>query len=173
MKRLLSSVVLFSFFLIIFSSVTSGQTLGVVGKKFKKAEANILFGTNISTTIVVPKSDIMTAVEKAGNYVLFSIKNARVYVLDEKKISYYDKSVKIGKDKIAYIFSTSVVKEFLNSVKGTYLTFELRNPSAVTINKSGAFATAAGESGSEVFTITGDNEVLEMSIPCPPVCLEP
>ncbi|MBS3946127.1 MAG: hypothetical protein KGZ42_11550 [Melioribacter sp.] len=173
MKNLLSFFILFSFILFLSSSSINAQgKYGIVGKSFNKGEANILFG-KVMGSIQVAKSDIEKAIEKAGDYVLFGIKNSRVYVLDEKKLSLEERGFSFSRDEVAYMFSTIVVKEFLERTNGKYLTFELRyNSPKVRDPKSGQYSTSAAQSGEIVFTLTGDEETLEMALPCPPMCLD-
>lgn len=171
MKKLLSFFILFSFTLFLSSSLNAQGKFGEVGKSFTKGEANILFG-KVMGSIKVDKADVEKALEKAGDYVLFGIKNSRVYILDEKKFSFSERGFSFSKDEIAYMFSTKVVKEFLERTNGKYLTFELRYNSPKASPKSGQYSTSAAQAGDIVFTLTGDAETLEMSLPCPPMCLD-
>lgn len=171
MKRSLSLFIFISLILTITSTVTIAQgKFGTVGKTFSKGEARILFG-KVMGSIKVEKALVEKALEKADNYVLFAIKNSRVYILSENKFSLTERNISLGKNEVAYMFSTSVVKEFLNKTKGKYLTFELRyNAPVNSLNKSGELSTTSDESGSIIFTVTGDEETLEMSFICPPIC---
>jgi hypothetical protein len=171
MKKLFSFFILFSFILFISSASVNAQgKYGVVGKSFTKAEANILFG-KVMGSIQVAKSDIEKAIEKAGDYVLFAIKDSRVYVLDEKKFSLTEKDFSLGKEEVAYMFSKEVVKGFLDRTNGKYVTFELRyNSPKVKDPKSGQYSTSAVQAGEIIFTLSGESETLEMALPCPPFC---
>lgn len=172
MKKLISFSILFTFvFFLSSSSLTAQSKLGVVGKTFTKGEANILFG-KVMGSIRVAKYDIEKALEKAGDYVLFAIKDNRVLILNEKKFSLTEKGYSLAKDEVAYLISTDVVKAFLERTNGKYVTFELRYNSPKTNPKSGQYSTSAVQSGDIIFTITGDNETLEMMLPCPPACGE-
>lgn len=173
MKKLLSFFILFSFILFISSTSVNAQgKYGVVGKSFTKGEANILFG-KVMGSIQVAKTDIEKALEKAGDYVLFAIKNSKVYVLDEKKFSLTEKGFSLGKEEVGYLVSTDVVKGLLSRTNGKYLTFELRyNSPKVKDPKSGQYSTSAILSGDIIFTITGDAETIEMVWPCPPMCVD-
>lgn len=171
MKRLLSLFIFISLILTLTSTISTAQgKFGTVGKTFSKNEAKILFGKVINT-IKVEKALVEKALARADSYVLFAIKNKRVYVLDEKKIALSERNFSIGKEEVAYMFSTSVVKEFLDKTKGRFLSFEIRNnDSSKSINKSENNSTIANDSESIIFTITGDEETLEMSFICPPIC---
>lgn len=170
MKKLLSFFILFSFILFFTSSLNAQGKYGIIGKSFNKGEANILFG-KVMGSIRVAKADIEKAIEKAGDYVLFGIKNSRVYVLNEKKYSLTEREFSFSRDEVAYMFSTKVVKEFLERTHGKYLTFELRyNSPKVRDPKSGQYSTSSSQSGDIIFTVTGDEETLEYALPCPPHC---
>lgn len=170
MKKLLSFFILFSFILFFTSSLNAQGKYGIIGKSFNKGEANILFG-KVMGSIRVAKADIEKAIEKAGDYVLFAIKNSKVYVLDEKKFSLTEKGFSLGKEEVGYLVSTEVVKGFLNRTNGKYITFELRyNSPKVKDPKSGQYSTSAILSGEIIFTITGDSETIEQVWPCPPMC---
>lgn len=172
MKKLLSFFILFSFILFYSSSLNAQGKYGIIGKSFNKGEANILFG-KVMGSIQVAKADIEKAIEKAGDYVLFAIKNSKVYVLDEKKFSLTEKGFSLGKEEVGYLVSTEVVKGLLNRTNGKYLTFELRyNSPKVRDPKSGQYSTSAILAGDIIFTITGDSETIEMVWPCPPMCQE-
>lgn len=171
MKKLYSFFILFSFILFLSSSINAQGKLGVVGKSFNKKDANILFG-KVMGSIRVPKADIQRAIESAGDYVLFGIKNNRVHVLDEKKFSLTERTFSFGKSEAAYIFSKEVVKSFLERTKDDYITFELRNNSPKVSNpKGGQYSTSAVQSGEIIFTLSAGEETLEMALPCPPMCL--
>lgn len=170
MKKL-SLLMLFSILLLFLSSSLNAQgKLGTVGKSFTKEDANVLFGKVIGS-IKIPKAEVEKAVEKADDYVLFAIKDNRVYVLNEKKFSLTELGVSLSKDDVAYIFSTEVVKAFLERTNGKFVTFELRYNSAKPNTKGGQYSTSAAKSGEIIFTVTGDNETLELSLPCPPMCI--
>lgn len=170
MKRLLSFLILFSFVFFLSSSINAQGKYGVIGKSFTKGEANILFG-KVMGSIQVAKSEVERALEKAGDYVLFAIKDSRVYILNEKKFSLTEKGFSLGKEEVGYLVSTEVVKGLLNRTNGKYLTFELRyNSPKVKDPKSGQYSTSAILSGEIIFTITGDSETIEQVWPCPPMC---
>lgn len=171
MKRLLSLFIFISLILTLSSTITTAQgKFGTIGKTFSKNEAKILFG-KVMGSLKVEKALVEKALARADNYVLFAIKHSRVYILGENKFSLTDKNFALGKEEVAYMFSTSVVKEFLDKTKGKYLTFELRyNRPVNSLNKSGELSTTSDETGSIIFTVTGDEETLEMSFICPPIC---
>ncbi|MEW6508779.1 MAG: hypothetical protein AB1432_13650 [Bacteroidota bacterium] len=171
MKKLFSFFVLFSFILFFASATVNAQgKFGTVGKSFNKGEANILFG-KVMGSIRVAKTDIQKAIEKAGDYVLFAIKNSRVYVLDEKKFSLTERGFSLDKNEVAYMFSKEVVQAFLDRTHSRYVTFELRYNAPKSNPKSGQSSTAAVQSGDIIFSVTGDEETLEMALPCPPMCI--
>jgi hypothetical protein len=171
MKKLFSFCLMVSVLLVIASSVTVAQTnLGVVGKKFTRNDANVLFG-KVTASIQVSKAEIESAVARAKEYVYFTIKNNRVVVLSDRRMPLNETSFTWEKGTVAYLLSKSVVEDFINNTKSRILTFELRSSAPVSvINKSGLLSTTSDGSSSTVFTISGDEETLEMSLPCPPMC---
>lgn len=150
MKRLTSLCFLISFVLVISagSSLAQGK-FGVVGKKFNKQEANILFGKVIGT-VKLTKAEMKEAIANAKEYVLFAVKNSRAHLLDEKKISLNAKNkISLRQDEKAYAFSKNVVEDFVNTSTADVFTVEVR---------------------ASVLTVSDGFSTLEMATVCPPIC---
>lgn len=150
MKRLTSLCFLFSFVLVIFAGSTFAQgKLGIVGKKFNKQEANILFGKVIGT-VKLTKAEMKEAIANAKDYVLFAVKNSRAHILDEKKNSLNAKNkISLRQEEKAYAFSKNIVEDFVNTSTADVFTVEVR---------------------ASVLTVSDGFTTLEMASVCPPMC---
>ena len=145
-------------------SINAQGKYGVVGKKFKKQEADALFG-KVITSVKVNKVALQYAVGRAGDYIYFKVKNNRAFVLNDKRVSILNEtdsfnpkerlsSVTSGipalpANEVVYALSKSTVAEFLNSSTSDVITIENR---------------------AEVLSISDGEIVLEKSVPCPPWC---
>lgn len=150
MKKVTSLLTLTAFVLVLFVSITSAQESKskTIGKIFTKEEADQLFGKVIGS-VQLTKSELKKALTKSKDYVLFSVKNNKALVMDEKKQSLTDARVSLASDDVAHVFSKSVVQEFLSKSKAETFAVEVR---------------------ADVISISDGIFVLEMTIPCPP-CL--
>ena len=150
MKKLFSiSATLLLFFAFTAGSINAQSKLGVVGKKFTKAEANVLFGKVIGS-VQLSRKDLQTACANAKDYVLFKVKNSRAYLLNEKRTSLLaDQKIELAPTETTYAFSTSVVEDFLASSTAETLSVEVR---------------------AEVLTVSDGLSTLEFSSVCPPYC---
>jgi len=150
MKKL--SLFCFLFFLFVVMTANSAvaqEKLGVIGKKFTTEEAKVLFG-KIVGTVKISKAELKEALANAKEYVFIAVKNNRAHVLNEKKESLIAKSkLSLAKEEKAYMFSKSVVEEFVNTSTADVFTVELR---ASVLSVSDGFTT------------------LEEALPCPPTC---
>lgn len=150
MKKITSLLTLSAFVLVLCASIVSAQDskTKTIGKIFTKDEADQLFGKVINS-VELKKSDLKKALTKSKNYVLFSVKNNKALVMDEKKQSLTDARVSLASDEVAHVFSKDVVNEFLKKSKVETLIVEER----------------VG-----VVSISDGNFVLEMAGICPPIC---
>ncbi|MDF1612986.1 hypothetical protein [Stygiobacter electus] len=170
MKKSLKSLVI-SIFLFSFVTTFAQGRMGEVGKLFHKDEADKLFGKPKQALQINPKL-LQKALLKAKDYVLFTIKNGKILILDEKKHSLTDDNEKLDRLETAYIFSKSKVLEFLNAAFGN-------NPMQINNPKERAMeilSTTADpiyvEDRSSTLTLSAANSTLELSTLCPPVCFE-
>ncbi len=163
---LVISIFLFSFI----STFAQGQ-MGEVGKLFKKDEADKLFGKPKQALQINPKL-LQKVLLKAKDYVLFTIKDGKILVLDEKKQSLTDDKEKLNRLETAYIFSKSKVLELINAAFGNN-SVQMNNPKekAIEILNSTAEPIYVEERNSTL-TLSAGNSTLEFSTVCPPVCFE-
>jgi hypothetical protein len=145
-------------------SINAQGKLGMVGKKFTKQEADVLFG-KVITSVKVNKRALHFATARAKDYVAFKIKNNKALVLNEKRISILDEVVPVNPkekvssvtgtvpvvaaDEVVYLFSKDVVAQFLNSSTAEEISIE---------NREG------------VLTLSDGFTTLELSYSCPPLC---
>lgn len=171
MKRLVTFLMMISIIFVISSSISTAQTdAGIIGKKFTRNDANVLFG-KVTNSVQVSKEEIAAAVSKARKNVYFVIRNNQVYVLSDRRLPLNTADFTWERGTVAYVFSKSIVEDFLNNTKSRILNFELRSSKQTSIfNKSGQVSTTLDDLNSVVFTISSDSETLEMSLPCPPIC---
>lgn len=171
MKRLFTFLMMISIIVVISSSISSAQTdIGIIGKKFTRNDANVLFG-KVTNSVQVAKAEIAYAVLKARKYVYFTIKNNQVYVLSDRRLPLNATNFTWERGTVAYVLSKSVVEDFINNTKSRILTFELRSSRPTSLfSKNGQVSTTTDDLNSTVFTISSDSETLEMALPCPPMC---
>lgn len=162
MKKLKVLFTVFTIILMVGSSVVSAQgKLGVVGKLMPEHEAKVLFGKVIGS-IDIPAQDLRDALKNDKEYVLFTIKNNRVVIRDEKKKSLSEENEYLDDNDVLYVFSKSQVEQLLNFAKP---------------RKSKGFTAMATtdpvvtfEVRASVLTLTAGATTLEMSALCPPIC---
>lgn len=170
MKNLFKSLVLFLFLFSFSANLAQGQ-MGEVGKLFKKDEADKLFGKAKQSLQISPKV-LQKALLKAKDYVLFTIIDGKVLIVDEKKQSLTDDNVKLNKLEPAYIFSKSKVLEFLNSALINN-SVQSNNPKEKAIEVLNSTAEPIYvEERTSTLTLTAGNSTLELSTLCPPICFE-
>lgn len=143
-------IAIISIFLISFTSTLAQGSMGEVGKLFKKNEANILFG-GVKNSVQIDSKLLKLAILKAKDYVLFTVKNGKIHITDEKKKSLTENNVALDLLDQSYIFSKSKVVEFLNLVGDSPIYIEQRQ---------------------STLTLTAGETTLEFSTLCPPVCFE-
>ena len=150
MKKLFSVIVISALYFAFSAGSTIAQgKYGIVGKKFTKAEAHALFGKVIGT-VRISRREMKEALANAKDYVLIKVKNSRPYLLDERRSSIMPNvSLQLAPEETAYVFSTSVVQDFVASSTADTFTVEVR---------------------AEVVTLSDGSNILEDSLPCPPSC---
>ena len=150
MKKLFSFIVLF--LLTVFlstNSITAQGKLGVVGKKYSRTEANVLFG-NVITSVKVSREELKAALANVKDYLLFKIRGNQALLLNERKAVLNSSSTAaLSPNEVAYAFSKSVVEDFL--AFSTANTFEV-------------------EQRNDVLSVSDNFTTLELSTPCPPMC---
>jgi hypothetical protein len=169
MKKIVQLFVLFIFVILISSQQNFAQgKYGLIGKIFTKVEADQLFD-KASQSFGFTRNELQLALKKAKNYIFFYLVNGKVYIAtdskDLQKNSFSNFNPDVNK---AYGYSTKVVKEFLNSSNAKTFYFEIRGGN----NFKGNLKSVSGvASGGEVTTVSDGEDVLEMSIACPPICM--
>ncbi len=149
MKTIISKTALVVIILLAFVSITAAQgKYGTVGKIFDKQEADVLFGKVIGS-LEINTGQLRAAVAKAKDYVLFTIKNNRVIIRDEKRQPLSDENEFITNDETMYVYSKDKVAELLATATGPKVAVERR---------------------ANVITISSDSATLEFSTVCPPAC---
>ncbi len=162
MKKLKVLFTVFTILLIVGSSVVSAQgKLGEVGKFFTQQEAKVLFGKVIGS-IDIDANTLKDALKNAKDYVLFTIKNNRVIIRDERRKSISEENEFLDDNDRLYVFSKSQVEKLLANAqprksKG-FTAMATTNP-VVTF-----------EVRASVLTLNAGATILELSLPCPPVC---
>ncbi len=168
MKKIIPFLVCAAFIVALSSSITTAQFKDLrIGKKFTAREANQLFG-NVKNSVTISKAELKAAVAKADKYVYFAIRNNKAYVLDKRRISFLDNQLfTLGKNEVVYVFSKSVVEDFLNSTAN--LSVSSSKTGTTNISTTGS-ETITFEQREGVFTVSDGTSTLEMSYACPPIC---
>ena len=162
MKKLKVLISFLAIILMIGSSTASAQgKLGVVGKLFTQQEAKVLFGKVIGS-IDIPASELKNALANAKEYVLFSIKNNRVIIRDERRRSLSKENEYLADNDVLYIFSKSMVEKFLANAKPK------KTIGLSTMASTEPVVTV--ERRASVLTLSSGETTLEHALPCPPVC---
>ncbi len=173
------SVAIFIVLLIATSTCLAQGKHGLVGKFLKPSDADILFGKPVQS-IPISKSDLLEAIKNADNYILFSIKNNRINITNEKKIKLTSNSHNANEKENMFFYSKSIISSLVNFAGEKQIFIEQR-PNNIysftvkpTSNSSNSVETSnySVKSGSIMnLTSTNDNGItLEMSEWCPPFC---
>lgn len=156
-KFALLSFVLF----FIVGTLSFGQNnLGVVGKIISEEQANQLFG-NAQKSFHITGKQLATFVASTHEYLLVGLKengNALV-VLDNHRKPIFPRGYKVGQNDEFFVFSISKINELLGT-GSKKITVETRNDGVLTILAKDAVVSED----------RGDGQVLEFSLPCPPLC---
>ncbi|MBI2419911.1 MAG: hypothetical protein HYV28_18765 [Ignavibacteriales bacterium] len=137
---------LFSLLFVCFSpNFYSGE---VIGKIIPKPEADMLFGPVI-TSVEFPAAQVRDWLNSSNDYILFSIKDNRLYVLTNTRAVIYPSTEFVQASDVFHVYSISKVVELLSIGGKGSVSFEVRK---------------------SVFSITMGNETLEYGTFCPPLC---
>jgi len=120
------------------------------GKIISSEEANNNFGA-VGQVTVVSKSFIETMLKRAGRSIMFKVAESGLMILDEKRNLLFPQSaeIKLKKEDVFTVYSSSIVYDLLTREKGTSLNIEKR---------------------AEVLSITFGLYTLEFGSLCPPFC---
>lgn len=139
-------LILFSLLFVCFSpNFYSGE---VIGKIIPKPEADILFGPVI-TSVEFPAAQVLEWLNSSNDYILFNIKDNRLYVLTNTRAVIYPSTESVQASEVFHVYSISKVVELLSTGGKGSVSFEIRK---------------------SVFSITSGNETLEFGGYCPPYC---
>ena len=139
------------FLLISISSVSNAQgKLGFIGKIFTKKEAKVLFG-DVKSSVVLKKSALIKAIGQANDYVAFFVKNGKISLINEKRSLLAGDSQKIEKGDPIFIFSKTILAEFLAKTVDSDIMVEERSSTS---------------------TLSVEDVTLEYTMRCPPICWE-
>lgn len=162
MKKLKVLITFLAIILMFGSSTVSAQgKLGVVGKLFTQQEANVLFGKVIGS-IDIPAKDLQEALKNAKDYVLFTIKNNRVIIRDERRRPISEENEYLEDNDKLYIFSKSQVEKLLGNARP-------RKTNSLSVTAS-ATPVVTVEVRASVLSLTTGDATLEMVLSCPPIC---
>ncbi|MBI5728003.1 MAG: hypothetical protein HY965_09135 [Ignavibacteriales bacterium] len=120
----------------------------IIGKIIPKPEADILFGPVI-TSLEFPANQVREWLNNSNDYILFSIKDNRLYVLTNTRVVIYPSTESVQASDVFHVYSISKVVELLSTAGKGSVAFEIRK---------------------SVFSITLGNETLEFGSLCPPFC---
>lgn len=137
--------------LVSLSTIYNAQgKLGFVGKIFTKQEAKILFG-DVKSSVELKPNVIKQALLKAKDYVVFVVKNGKLSIINEKKQVLAGEVQAITSKETMFIFGKDKVAEFVSLIGSSSIAVEER---------------------SSTTTLSAADYVLELSLPCPPICFE-
>ena len=152
---------------------------GEIGKFFNADEVKILYGKVIGS-LPVDTDDLKEAVQNAKDYILFNIKNNKVYITSEKRSKLSKNSDDADKGDQMFFFSKSKVAELLRKAGDNPIRIERRLNNVNTLSyipkaesrrmeDSPAQGVKTGSVMSTTSTAAAET-TLEMSGMCPPVC---
>lgn len=133
--------------LLYLSSSTIAQQ---AGKIISSEEANSNFGP-VGQVTLISKSFLETLLKQAGQLIMFRVTESGLIILDEKRNVLFpqSKEIKVNKEDVFIVYSSSVVYDLLNRGEGTSLNIEQR---------------------AEVLSISFGLSTLEFGQMCPPFC---
>ncbi|MFH1197235.1 MAG: hypothetical protein V1720_16170 [bacterium] len=152
------------FLLLTCGSMFAQGELGVVGKIFTNEEIDQLYGP-VLESISIDSQELLTIVDKAENYAMFTIKNNQIIITNEYRelISPY-KIFYAGMDRQLGVPNRNVIEDSdplnLYSKSMVKKVVELGNQSITKVERR-----------AKKVTITNGLCTLEMSTICPPYCL--
>jgi hypothetical protein len=148
MKRGFISFILFVC-LILTNSLFAQKDLGEVGKIYKKAEANKLFG-EVRSVVKIKVSDLKNTVNKVDKYIMFRIDRDVAIVTDSKRnVKMGPENLRLAPTDVMHLYSKSVLNNLLAKSSDEYVSLEMRE---------------------KVFSVTYGEYTMEMAVLCPPVC---
>lgn len=121
-----------------------------IGKMFNQKEARELFG-EVKSSIKINPNVLKNALKKADDFVALKVKNGKLMVVNQKRQSLTDEVTTLDVSETVYIFSTSVIEDFLSAI---------------------GESTVAVETRTSTLTLTAADTTLEFSMTCPPICFE-
>ena len=122
--------------------------MAVIGKLFKKSEADALFGA-VTASAAVNSVDLAALIDQAGNDIMFKLVNGNLIVLGEGRKVLYPEGAVVSDSDVFARFSSSKASELLSTGVDDNVYVEQRGDTT-TINY-------------------GDN-ILEDGVNCPPIC---
>ena len=137
-----------SMLLVIFLACASQSFSQTFGKIFTSEEADNMFGKVLQSR-PIPTQLVQELLNQTNNYIMFSIENNKVIVLDNKRNVLYPEGVLINSQDVFTVYAVQVLTELLN----------LGNSSEVKVEKR-----------SEVLSITSGGYTMEVGSLCPPIC---
>lgn len=126
----------------------SNENISGPGKIIFAKEANVLFG-EISESVWISENELSTYIKKCNHYIMFQIKNNKLYILDDKRNVLFPGSITVKDDDVFHLFSKEKLSELI----------ALSSVELIAVEKRG-----------NVLTITKGDYTLEYSAPCPPYC---
>ncbi len=146
METIKTSLIYVLFLILVITFYQNAQT---VGKLYSKSDANNLYGQVINS-VSINSSDLQNLLLKTTNYIMFSIVNGNLVILDNKRIPLYPANMTVSSNEVFHLFSVSIVQELLTK---------------------GSNAVTFVENRQNVLTLTNGDETLELSESCPPICV--
>lgn len=137
------------FLLLLITLITFNQNAQTVGKLYSKSDANNLYG-QVITSVSINSSDLQTMLSQTSNYIMFSIINGNLVILDNIRKPLYPVNMTVTNEEVFHVFSVSMVQELLTK---------------------GSNAVTFVENRQNVLTITNSDTTLEESQFCPPFCV--
>ncbi|MGD1006609.1 MAG: hypothetical protein ABR980_05195 [Ignavibacteriaceae bacterium] len=138
------------------STTISGTTniTGEVGKIYTKAEADSLYGPVLKADNI-KTDDLAKLAENSPKYMMFNLIEGKACILNASR---------------EVISSNSLVVSINQTIEPTQV-FRLFSTSKVLeLIKQGGSDVTTIETRANVLTLNNGNTILELSLPCPPIC---
>jgi len=119
-----------------------------IGKVFTRIDADISFGKVISS-VFINTSDLQDLLLQTTNYIMFSIIDGELVVLDNNRVPLYPANLAVSSIEVFHLLSVSTVHDLLAKGNNDMTYFENRQ---------------------NVLTLTNGDYSLEESQLCPPFC---
>jgi hypothetical protein len=173
--------IVFAILLISLTTNYAQGKFGDIGKFLKSSDANILFGKPVAS-IPISTEELTEAIRNAKDYILFSIKNNKVTITNERRKTLTRNSRDAGERDVMFFFSKSIISSLVNYAGNSQIYIEQRpgNINTITIKPSIRTSiltesnTGVTKNGNIASTAaTAETEItLEMANICPPICFE-